>query len=519
MNFSAENSAHTDFWTSLSSFLAHQLKRTHDKSATAICKRDQWLELHRKLHTDWGFFFFFDLYLVDQKDLNTDGERFLLVSQLIHLENFLQLTMETTLDVSDTIESLVDIWPQSIAHEDEITQRFGVSFGKKKDNSHSLEYFMRKDWGGGLNKSSSNQVQLYDYQTNRDGIVTEFEFTTEAYCLGYEKLAEQMPLPRFLPCLEKINPGGSAFYSLALCRLVEEAQHIQIPEREQALRMVLTELNRVLDHMSYLYQLFIQLEFSELSVKCLKAREIILRLLSGLCGKRTSGGLITIGGLSFELKMGWVTDCSKHVEALTVIADQLLSATSRSWQWMNMTRIDPTSAKDALKFGVTGPALRACGVNYDLRKIEPYYFYSDLAFEVPMGINGDIYDRGLVRIEEMRESLKIIFQLIDNLPRNVSDELDIVHAKNNLSYLDKLYKMNSLGQLGAGTYNLGIESSNGHLGLSLRSNGSEFPYRLRVRTPSAAHKEFLQLKCHGVDSEDIELILSSYNISIGEMER
>lgn len=507
-----EQSAFSDFWTSLSDAFPFDLKRTKDKSATLNCKSEQWIETHQQLHSHWGFFFLFDLYIIDQKDESAPSARYLLVSHLIHLEDFLQLTVHTSLAQGQIAPSLFPIWPKIVTYQSEISARFNILFEKDNERISKDLSFMRKDWSGPL-PSSATDPQLYQYQLNTQAQIIDFKFTTQSQTLGFEKLAEQMPLATFLPCFERINPLASSFYSLALCRLVEEAFHLKIPEREQAIRMIITELNRVLDHMSCLYQLFQELELPELAVKCLKAREIILRLFFGLSGKRSAAGLIQIGGLSFDIKMGWITECSKNVEMLSILAEQLLSATSRSWQWMNLTRIDPTTAKDALKFGVTGPALRACGVNYDLRKIEPYYFYSDLAFEVPMGINGDIYDRGLVRIEEMRESLKIIFQLIDNLPRKVSDELEGEH------FLDEIFKLTAQSQLLPGIYHAGVESSNGHLGLSLKSDGSQYPSRLRVRTPSEAIKEFLQLKCLGANPENIDLILASYHISLSEMER
>jgi NADH-quinone oxidoreductase subunit C/D len=514
-----EQSIHTDFWSSLAQAFPYQLKRTQDKRATLTIDYDQWILLHQKLHSDWGFFFLLDLYVVDQKDLAETRGQFLLISHLIHLEDFLQLTVETFFDEGETVSSLESVWTQALTYEREISHHFRLNFSKHQSHIKSDGY-MRKNWGGDFADESSSRVsKYYDIRVNTSGEVTDFSFQTNSFSLGFEKIAEQMTLSQYLPCFERINSLASSFYSLALCRMVEETHQMIIPERDQAIRMIICELNRVLDHMSCLYQVFVHLELFELAAKCLKAREIIFRLFNGLSGNRSCGGLIRIGGLSFDLKMGWITDCSKHVDILALIVDQLMSATSRSWQWMNMTRIDPTSAKDALKFGVTGPALRACGVNYDLRKIEPYYFYADLAFEVPLGINGDIYDRGLVRIEEMRESLKIIFQLIDNLPRKTKDDKETDQVVHQLSYLDTIYRLGNYGQLPAGEYNSGVESSNGHLSLSVRSNGGEYPYRLRVRTPSFAHKEFLQLKCLGVDSENLELILASYNHNVSEMER
>ena len=142
----------------------------------------------------------------------------------------------------------------------------------------------------------------------------------------------------------------------------------------------------------------------------------VYKLFNSYCGARINPTLTRVGGMSNDLPLGWVNDCLNTVKSIEHSMDELSKMFSQLPWWMDKTRVCPISAKDAIEWGFTGPCLRACGINYDLRKVSPYYYYGDVEFEVPLGSKGDVYDKYLVRMEEIRQSLKIVTQVLDYLP-------------------------------------------------------------------------------------------------------
>ena len=199
-----------------------------------------------------------------------------------------------------------------------------------------------------------------------------------------------------------------------------------------------------------------------------------------------------IGGMVCDLPRGWVSYCLETIKKLSKDIEELDKTLTRSQIWVDRNQNCPISAADAIEWGLTGPTLRACGVNYDLRKVSSYYFYADVDFEIPLGIDGDGYDRYLVRLEEIRQSSKIINQILDYLP---TGPVIIPGSQTTLPAKAEVYTQKEAKEKHFNFFQEGIvcpvgeaysvfESPNGELGFYLISSGDAQPYRLKIRSPS-----------------------------------
>ena len=299
---------------------------------------------------------------------------------------------------------------------------------------------------------------------------------------------------------------------------------INIPDKAKALRMVFCELSRILDHLNCIGDLSLSAGNEIIKFKCLDMKERIYELFEKVAGSRLKVSINVIGGLSRDLPQGWIIECLnnlKYIEKNIIVIDKLLT---RSPTWMSRTNVCCSlSAKDALDYGLSGPNLRATGINYDLRKASPYYFYRDVDFDVPLGINGNSYDRYLVRLEEIRQSLRIITQILDNLP--VSDIIAdhsftqvLTQEENKGSENSSKFFKETPATTEKSHYSF-IESANGELGFFLVSDGGICPWRVKIRAPSFAHAQAFESSATELLIDDALVAFSSFNITPGELDR
>jgi len=234
-----------------------------------------------------------------------------------------------------------------------------------------------------------------------------------------------------------------------------------------------------------------------------------------------------IGGLPRDLPPDWITQCLEVVHDLHRKVDQLERTLTNSTVWMDKTKNCIVPAHDAIEWGYTGPCLRASGIKFDIRKDRPYYFYSDVKFEVPLGINGDTYDRYLVRVEEIRQSLAIIFQVLDFLPIGdyFIDDRQLGVPKDQLEQTGRGGRMSSSlflskgPELAPGEFYSASEAANGELGFFIVSDGENHPYRVKVRAPSFAAFQSFSKMVEGESLNNALVFLNSLNIVAGELDR
>jgi NADH-quinone oxidoreductase subunit C/D len=260
---------------------------------------------------------------------------------------------------------------------------------------------------------------------------------------------------------------------------------------------------------------------------CFEPREHVYTLFEKLCGARLTVSLTRIGGMAQELPVGWVTDCLETVKIISKHVEEVDRLLTKNKIWVDRTKVCPIKPADAIQWGYTGPCLRATGVNYDIRKASPYYFYKDVDFEIPLGQNGDVYDRYLVRMEEMRQSLKIVDQVLNNLPvgpvQSLDKRISLPPKKEVYTNIEGLMNHFMLVMKGvrpaAGEIYSATEAANGELGFYVISDGGSNPYRVKVRPPCfAIYQSFSEVIQNKMISDALAE-LGSMNIIAGELDR
>ena len=346
---------------------------------------------------------------------------------------------------------------------------------------------------------------------------------------GFEKGAEHLTYQQVIPLTDRLNYCSAMMNNVGYCRAVEKLLGIEVPRRSQYIRVIVSELSRIIDHLVCIGANLVDLGALTPFWYCFRDREYVYELLEALCGARLTTSYTRIGGLANDLPAGWVERCRKVMrENIPQGIDEVETLLTRNRIFIDRAQgVGAISAADALNYGFTGPCLRASGVAFDLRKADPYYDYDKFDFEIPIGKNGDTYDRYLVRMEEMRQSLRILEQALDGLPEgpvNVEDKRITLPEK------EKVYtKFGALVQHiklvvdgivpPAGEVYSATEAANGVLGFYIVSDGTKNPYRIKVRPPCFAIYQALPKLAQGNLIPDLIAIIGSLNIIAGELDR
>jgi NADH-quinone oxidoreductase subunit D len=278
---------------------------------------------------------------------------------------------------------------------------------------------------------------------------------------------------------------------------------VEAPPRAQHVRVILTELNRIASHQLWLGTHALDIGAITPLFYCFRDREEILRIFEKYCGARLTTHAFRIGGCIYETYEGFEAECKRFCDAFLPKLDEYETLLTTNRMWVARTKgVGILNPEDCIALGVTGPVLRASGVKWDLRKAQPYEAYSKFDFEIPTGLNGDTYDRYLVRIEEMRQSVRIIRQAVDGLPTGP------IMAK-----VPKVIKP-AVGEM----YH-SIEAPKGELGYFIVSDGSTQPYRVRVRPPSFVNLQALDKMVRGLLVADVVAVIGTLDIVLGEVDR
>jgi NADH-quinone oxidoreductase subunit D len=284
---------------------------------------------------------------------------------------------------------------------------------------------------------------------------------------------------------------------------VEKLLNVQAPPRANYIRVILTELNRLASHMLWLGTHALDIGAITPLFYTFRDREEILKIFEKYCGARLTTHAFRIGGCLYETYDGFEDDVKKFHKFVTPKIDEYEELLTTNRIWVERTKgVGAISAKDCIALGVTGPVLRASGVKWDLRKAQPYAAYSEFDFEIPTCANGDTYDRYLVRMQEMRQSLRIIEQAVGKIPDGP------IMAK-----VPKVMKP-PVGEI----YH-SIEAPKGELGYFIVSDGSTQPYRVRVRPPSFVNLQALELMVRGHLVADVIAVIGTLDIVLGEVDR
>lgn len=354
---------------------------------------------------------------------------------------------------------------------------------------------------------------------------------------GDEKIAENMTYTQFIPYTDRLDYLAPLANNVAYVLAVEKLLgiHDQLPPRCQFIRVICCELARISSHLLGLGAYAMDVGAMTVFLHTFTEREKIYNLCEALTGARFTTSYTRIGGLARDLPPGWVDQCRQFLRDVMVNIDETETLLTRNRIWIDRNRgLGVIPKQDAIDYGLTGPNLRASGVAYDVRKAHPYLCYDQLEFEVPVGSVGDCYDRYLVRMEEMRQSVRLIQQCLDQLPGgpdnrsgepiHVADGKIVLPPKPKvLTSMEELIHHFMLVTQGVnappGEVYFSAENPKGELGFYICSRGGGTPYRLKIRSPSFCNLSILPKLLPGHMLSDVVAILGSVDFVMGECDR
>ena len=320
---------------------------------------------------------------------------------------------------------------------------------------------------------------------------------------GVEKIGENRTYTMFNPYVDRMDYVAAVSNGLGYCETVEKLLSVEAPPRAQYMRVIMTELCRIASHQVWLGTHALDIGAITPLFYAFRDREEVLRIFEKYCGARLTTHAFRIGGCIYEAYDGFEEDVKKYCTFFLPKLDEYEELLTTNRIWVTRTKgVGILKPEDSIALGVTGPVLRASGVKWDLRKAQPYECYKDLDFEIPTGINGDTYDRYLVRIAEMRQSVRILQQAVERIPTGP------IMAK-----VPKVIKP-PVGEV----YH-SIEAPKGELGYFIVSDGSTQPYRVRVRPPSFVNLQALDSMVRGMLVADVVAVIGTLDIVLGEVDR
>ncbi|HEY6375559.1 MAG TPA: NADH dehydrogenase (quinone) subunit D [Edaphobacter sp.] len=345
---------------------------------------------------------------------------------------------------------------------------------------------------------------------------------------GIEKTCEAKFFQQVVPLTDRIDYLCPMTNNLAYCLAVEKLLDLEIPERAQYLRVLLNELTRIQSHLVWLGTHAMDIGALTVFLYCFREREDILRIFENVAGQRMMTSYFRIGGLSLEPPLDFYKQVQDFLNIMPDRIQQYENLLTGNPIWINRLKdVGYLSAADAIALGVTGPPLRASGVDWDLRRDMPYSGYEKFQFKVPVSDIGDVWARYIVRMDEMRESVKICQQALDGLPegRIVADAPKIVlpdreQMKTQMESLIHHFKIVTEGfAVPAGEVFQAVESPRGEMGYYVVSDGTPKPYRVHMRNPSYATLQALETMCKGRLLADVVAVIGSIDIVLGEIDR
>lgn len=559
----------------LSSFISKFSAKASEfnKITTAVIDKAQILEAVKFARDEMKFELLSDIACVDNLNLNKP-KRFSLYYIFSSLKgsNFI---IQVDLDESESIASVSHIYKSANWAERECYDQYGVKFANHPNLRRILNH---KDFiGHPLRKDYP--IDKYQILTQSDSLVDEMrdqllslglaseendEFKIKytflnigpshpathgtirnfmaldgekiAACVteigylhrGFEKSCETHTYAQIIPYTDRLNYCSAMLNNVGYAKAVEDILGVSIPDRAIFMRVILGELARIIDHEVCLGAMFVDMGALTNYWYLYNPREKIYNFLSRLTGARFTNSFARIGGMAHDFYDGWQSELLGYLKEVEKGIDDTLTLVEKNRIFLDRVQnICKISAEDALSYGFTGPNLRASGVDYDLRKDKPYYYYDSFDFNIPVGSCGDIHDRMFVRFYEMKESIAIIRQAIKRIPDGdicIKDKDIMLPPKSevygNIEALINHFKLIFDGiKLPVGHYYGASEGGNGELGFFIVSDGGTMPYRLKLRPPCFyALNAFSDMVRGGLIADSI-LNLGSINIIAGELDR
>ena len=500
-------------------------------------------------------------------DYPNRAKRFDVVYHLFNSKTAKRLRIKVPLAEGEAVDTATTVWKGADWFEREAYDMFGILFrghpNLRKILTHHqfVGHPLRKDYEADRQQSCTVTLPVhFDNEPGSPGdvlddryiplnigpshpamhgtlrVMAELDGETivRAACeIGYlhrcfEKMAETHPYNQVIPYTDRLNYCSAPMNNVGYCKTVERMLGVTIPPKAQAIRVVLCELSRIIDHIISVGTGGVDLGALTAFFHLFTYREKVYNLFEKLCGSRLTVAMTRVGGMADDPPEGWFNEVLDFCKEMRVAVDEISALMLDNKIFIKRTRdVLPVSAHEAIQWGYTGPLLRASGVGLDLRKSDPYYGYDQLDFDVPVGTSGDIYDRYVVRIEEMRQSIKIIEQVCKNVPSGdytIRDKGIVLPEKKdvygNIEGLMNHFMLVIKGlRPPVGEVYDATEAANGELGFYLISDGSANPYRLKVRPPCfAIYQSFPHVVKGGMLADAIATV-ASMNVIAGELDR
>ncbi len=558
---------------------------TQDEIPTLWVAKDRVGDVLRHLKTgvERPYRMLYDLTAIDERPrAHRQGQpesRFTVVYHLLSFDRNEDVRIKVPLTgESPSLPSITGIWPSANWYEREAWDMFGIAFDghphlqrilmpptwhghplrkdhparatemgpfrlpeeKEKAEQKALQ-FRPEDWGMKRHEEDSDFMflNLGPQHPGTHGLLRIIlqldgeEIVDAVLDIGYhhrgaEKMGERQTWHTYIPYTDRVDYFGGVINNLAYCLAVEKLAGIVAPERAQTVRVMMTELFRIANHLIW-YGTFAQ-DVGALSpvFYMFTDRERIFDIVEAVCGGRMHPGWFRIGGVAQDLPKGWerlVRDFLKYLPPrlkeyeTIVMQNRIFKARTRG--------VGVYTLDEAVEWGVTGPGLRACGLEWDFRKKRPYSGYENFEFDIPTATRGDCYDRGVVRVEEIRQSLRIVEQCVNNMPAGpyksghpLATPPRKERTMKDIETLITHFLGVSWGPvIPPGEAFMGIEAAKGSNGYYLISDGSTASYRTRIRTPSFPHMQMVPKISKGLMIADLMAILGSIDFILADLDR
>ncbi|WP_331775440.1 NADH-quinone oxidoreductase subunit D [Sulfurospirillum sp. 1612] len=522
------------------------------------------------LKNNLNFNYLVDITAVDYLKYPTKKTKRFAIIYLLRDESFVNLvTLKAYINEDEIIESITDIFKAANWAEREVWDQYGLKFrghpNLKRILNHKefIGFPLRKDYPITKGQLCTQTDDLMDemnprlkekgydsaedlmllnlgpahpasHGTIRTFVALEGESIVTAVSeigylhRGFEKSCENHTYNQIIPYTDRLNYCSAILNNIAFAHTVEGMLDITLPDRGQFIRVIIGELSRIIDHLVCLAAILVDMGALTNYWYLYNPRESAYKLLSKLTGARLTNSYMRIGGMTHDLYYNFEEDlriCIKEVEK--GIADSLKLIEHNRIFHDRTQNVGVVTKEEAINRGYSGPNLRASGVNYDLRVAKPYYYYETFDFDVALGSTGDVYDRIMVRFEEIRQSIKIINQAMSVIPggryqvdNHAISLPDKDNVYNNIEGLMNQFKLIYEGvKVPAQEYYRAIEGGNGELGFYIISDGTGTPYKVKVKPPCfnamASYPDIIE----GAMLADAILTLGSLNIIAGELDR
>ena len=345
---------------------------------------------------------------------------------------------------------------------------------------------------------------------------------------GTEKLMEYKTYLQALPYLDRLDYVSMMAQEHAYCLAIEKIGDIRVPQRAQVIRVIFSEITRILNHLLAVGCHAMDVGAMTPFLWAFEEREKLMEFYERVSGARMHSAYFRPGGVASDLPLGLVDDIYLFIEQYNLRLDEMEEMLTNNRIWKErLVNIGTVSATNAVEWGLSGVMLRGSGISWDIRKNEPYETYKNVAFDIPVGSNGDCYDRYMIRVEEMRQSLRIIYQSIQNLTDGPVKTNNYnftspyrAEIKQSMESLIDHFKFYTQGLIiPSGDTYTAIEAPKGEFGIYLVSNNTEKPFRCKIKAPGFGHLQALNEMAKDHMIADVVTIIGTQDIVFGEIDR